>query len=126
MKRIHLALVGKIACRRSEIQTDNWITTDKVPEITCIPCKKAIGLSVNVFSAKIPTASCVIALGRKTASVPVADVEMLVTNIQRYDTEDAETMKQMLSHSPPIEECVKFKLRIDESGRQAIYNLLFK
>lgn len=117
--KTHFKQGDRIVCRKGSIQnTDTWHTTDQVADVTCIPCKHALGLTDTIMTAKYHSTKCIVKFNGRSTEVPVKDMQMQINNVQHPRSENDLFLGKK-------SECITFKMELTEDGRELLRDLLF-
>ena len=124
MRKIHhINNDDRIACRKGTDQdVSKWSVTTKVPNVTCLPCLRALGLNKIVFKASARTAKALITFpGGKTAECLMTDFEMKIDNAPVNLEKDDDPISFLGREPEPI----TCRMRLTEHGRDVIRDLIF-
>lgn len=127
MRKLHWLIGEHTACRPNTNDKLKREIASKVPDITCIPCLKALGLNKILFKASSKHAKAFITFSgnkRQTAECLMTSFEMIIESapISEDAFDDHDAAMSFIGKEP---EPIKLRMDLTESGRQAIYELLF-
>lgn len=111
MRKLHWLKGTTTLCRPHSLDQMRRDAADRIPDVTCQPCLKALGLSAIVFKASSARARCTIILpnGKRPVCL-VEEFEMKIENAPAIDGSDA---KSFLVKEP---EPIGLRIRLTDAG----------